>query len=168
MSAVLSLAGMLAVGAAFYLIAQKNFSASELRSEVVFRKEQAEKLQLLQRAAAETEGKRARLASYFVSSADTAKFLDGIEELGRRSGAKFAVTSAEWNKTADKPVSLSISFAAAGSFAELYKLLLLLENAPFEAVITKASIKKGIPLGIGKDLPIPWEGNFSLNIFSVE
>ena len=167
LSGILAVFGFSATGALFYFISRKNITAAELKSEILFRQEQAEKLQFLVKAAAETEDKRSKLSSYFVSSADTAKFFDDIEALGRRSGASFAVTSAEWGKDPAIPL-LSLSFASSGKFEDIYELLLLLENAPFESKLTKFSIKKSLsPESAGAKTESMWEGSFSLEILSV-
>ncbi|PIP68851.1 hypothetical protein CO033_01770 [Candidatus Nomurabacteria bacterium CG_4_9_14_0_2_um_filter_32_10] len=75
------------------------------------------------------ETERALFETHFVQSSDIVPFLDTIERMVEKVGIKAEVVSVDIAK--DK-LSLMIEIKAVGSFEIIYKLIMLLENSPYD------------------------------------
>ena len=74
------------------------------------------------------ESERALLNTHFVQSSDVVPFLDTIEKLAKNVGVKAEIISVDIIK--DIP-ALTVEMKALGSFETIYKLIMLLENSPY-------------------------------------
>jgi hypothetical protein len=110
------------------------------------------------------KGDTARLQTHFAESSDVVPFLDTIEKLAPKAGAKAEVGSVIAG--ADN-AALIVTLKASGSFESVYKFLTLLENSPYEldfismdfhAILPDASQKGGRALG--------WEAVFKIQLLS--
>ncbi|MES3032240.1 MAG: hypothetical protein V4699_03305 [Patescibacteria group bacterium] len=75
------------------------------------------------------EGDRMQLETHFAQSSNAVPFLDAIEALAPKVGAKTQVTSVDIAKDGS---ALVVGMTASGTFSSLYKFLTLLENSPYE------------------------------------
>jgi hypothetical protein len=101
--------------------------------------ERRNEIKALDRSVKMVEGERARLATHFAKSSDAVPFLDTIEALAPRVGAKAEVTSVE---IAENRAGLLVGMKASGSFESLHKFITLLENSPYELEFMGVDINK--------------------------
>lgn len=100
------------------------------------------------------------LDSHFVQSSDVVPFLDTIEGLAKNVGANAEVISVDVVKDNS---SLVVQMSASGSFETIYKLILLLENSPYDLEFILVDIKN-LNSSIKK---IPqWTATFQIKLLS--
>ena len=81
---------------------------------------------------------RTLLDTHFVQSSDIVPFLDTIEKLAKNVGANAEVISVD---VAKDNLSLVVQMSASGSFETIYRLILLLENSPYNLEFVLVDIK---------------------------
>jgi archaellum component FlaF (FlaF/FlaG flagellin family) len=81
---------------------------------------------------------RTSLDTHFVQSSDVVPFLDTIEELAKNVGANAEVISVD---VAKDNLLLVVQMSTSGSFETIYKLILLLENSPYDLEFILVDIK---------------------------
>ncbi len=74
------------------------------------------------------ESERNLLEKHFIQSSDIVPFLDMIEKLSVEVGTKAEIFSVD---VAKDNLSLMVEMKAQGSFENIYKLIILLENSPY-------------------------------------
>ena len=103
---------------------------------------------------------RTLLDTHFVQSSDIVPFLDTIEELAKNVGANAEVISVD---VAKDNLSLVVQMSASGSFETIYRLILLLENSPYNLEFVLVDIKN-LDSSIKK---IPqWTATFQIKLLS--
>ncbi len=103
---------------------------------------------------------RTLLDTHFVQSSDVVPFLDTIEGLAKNVGANAEVISVDVAKDSS---SLVVQMSASGSFETIYKLILLLENSPYDLEFILVDIKN-LNSSIKK---IPqWTATFQIKLLS--
>jgi hypothetical protein len=108
---------------------------------------------------------RAQLDTHFVRSSDVVPFLDTIEKLAKEAGTNAEVTSV--GLAADK-ASLEVEMKAQGDFENIYKLIMLLENSPYNLEFILVSIQNlNTEIVVEKDTKIErWTANFKISLKS--
>jgi hypothetical protein len=79
------------------------------------------------------EDEKTQLQTHFAQSSDVVPFLNTIEALAPEVGAKAEVASVD---IATDDSGLLVSMNATGTFENIYKFLMLLENSPYEIKFT--------------------------------
>ena len=85
------------------------------------------------------EDERVEVESHFVPISNPVPFLDTLENLATKVGAKNSILAVELSKDGK---TLSVNMNAVGSFASVYKFLKLLENSPYDLEITALTMSK--------------------------
>lgn len=87
---------------------------------------------------------KALFDSHFAKSSDIVPFLDTVEQLAAKVGARAEVYAVEQktDTTEGAKPSLVVGMKATGSFEAIYKFITLLENAPYELEILSMGIEK--------------------------
>ncbi len=103
--------------------------------------------------------------THFAESSDIVPFLNMIEKLGPKVGAKTEVNSVDilTNKT-----GLVVGLKASGSFEAIYKFIMLLENSPYELDFLLMDVHKlTIEVVPGKNIKSSdWEAVFKIQLLS--
>lgn len=103
---------------------------------------------------------RTLLDTHFVQSSDVVPFLDKIEKLAKDVGVNAEVISVD---VAKDNLSLLVQMSIKGSFETIYKLILLLENSPYDLEFVLVDIKN-LDSNIKK---IPqWAATFQVKLLS--
>ena len=97
------------------------------------------------------------LDSHFIKSSDVVPFLDNIESLAQKSQILSEITSVDIAK--DNRL-LSVDLKVDGSFENIYKFVLLLENSPYIIRFTSGDVRKADNSKTG------WTGKFKINLLS--
>ncbi len=107
-----------------------------------------------------TETKREKLSSYFVSTENPTSFLETIESSARSVGTEVEVQSLDVkHKDKEKKQSfIKVSLLAKGSWDSMFRFMLLLENLPYVVVVSNSAFTMG---GDGDDFG-KWEGQITL------
>jgi len=115
--------------------------------------ERREGIRLLNNSIRKIENEKDLLETHFAQSSNIVPFLDTMESLGTKVGAKTEITSVDIPKESN---SLNIEMKISGSFEKIYKFLLLLENSPYKLEITSIDISK----------QNTWEANLKIKLLS--
>lgn len=84
------------------------------------------------------ESEKNLLEGHFVKSSDVVPFLDTIEKMANDTGIKSEVVSIG---VAPDKVSFLVEMNASGSFENIYKLVMLLENSQYDLEFIMANIR---------------------------
>lgn len=150
-----------------FLIVSKNRETSEIsqekwQTEAIHR----ENIQSLVSLIKSVESERSLLETHFVKSSDIVPFLDTIEKLAKNVGVKAEIVSVDIPKDNS---SLIVETKASGSFDMIYKLILLLENSPYQLQFVSVDIKGSDTQYIifDKNNKIPeWTAVFKIKLLS--
>lgn len=105
---------------------------------------------------------RALLESHFAKTSDIVPLLDIVESMAELVGAKASIESVD---ALTEGVGLSIGIKSRGSFEAIYKLIRLLENAPYEIEINSFDMQKVGEVQEGGSGP-EWSANFKVTLLS--
>lgn len=111
------------------------------------------------------EEERTQLETHFAKSSDIVPFLDTIERLASKAGARAEVTSVDIPKDS---IGLLVGMKASGTFNGLYKFLTLLENSPYELEFLGVDMRQeaGTDAG-GKGAAVyRWSATFKIKLLS--
>ncbi len=106
---------------------------------------------------------RAALDSHFVQSSDVVPFLDTVERLARGVDTKVEITSVE---VAKDNASLMVEAKASGSFENVYKLIMLLENSPYNLEFVLVDIKNVSAQDATISKNAQWTATFQIKLLS--
>ena len=106
------------------------------------------------------EPQKALLETHFVQSSNVVPFLDTIEKITKDVGATAEVVSVDVAK--DNP-ALIVEMNASGSFETIYKLIMLLENSPYNLEFISVNIKDS-DTSVGKSSQ--WTATFQIKLLS--
>ncbi len=111
---------------------------------------------------------RKELASHFVEIGNIVPLLETIEEYGRRENILVTYSNVSLEKDTG---NLSVEFYGSGSFLGLYRFLALVENLPYEAAISKATVTNSVSGSQKNQSAKPssgdWEAHATLIVSSV-
>lgn len=107
------------------------------------------------------EEEKTKLETHFAKSSDVVPFLDTIEALAVKVGAKAEVVSVDILKD---NTGLLVGMSAGGDFEGLYKFLTLLENSSYELEFVTLDINRKIALSAVNKSVIISEWNAVLKI----
>ncbi len=164
----LSLAFFLLAASLFWYfyreVAANNYEADLLETEWRSEINKREEMKSLDNAILAIEKERAELQTHFAESGDIVPFLDTMEALAPKVGAKAEIASVD---ILPKYSGLLANLKVTGSFGSLYKFLALLENAPYEIELVSVDIYRvdaqssGSAKGAAR-----WEGDFKIKLVS--
>ncbi len=142
----------------------------DIDNEILRREEVA----LLNKSITSIKQDRDLLATHFAQGSDIVPFLNTIESIARKSGVKAEISSVDVLK--DKS-GLLVKVSSSGTFNNIYKFLLLLENSPYELDVSGLNLQKepsavvSDESGIEGVEPAPvvepkWQALFTLKLLS--
>ncbi|PIR69051.1 hypothetical protein COX93_00830 [Candidatus Nomurabacteria bacterium CG_4_10_14_0_2_um_filter_30_12] len=150
-----------------FLIVSKNKEVSEISQEKwqieTIHRENIKSLVSLVKS---VESERSLLETHFVKSSDIVPFLDTIEKLAKNVGVNAEIVSVDIPKDNS---SLVVETKVSGSFETIYKLILLLENSPYELQFVSVNIKGSDTqyIIIDKNNKVPeWTAIFKIKLLS--
>lgn len=91
----------------------------------------------LKKTIKETEADRDTLQSYFVKEDEVVKFIESIEDLGKKTNTIVQITQAQASQDPKKASTLFISLSSSGTFVDVTHFLVLLENLPHDMSVNK-------------------------------
>ncbi|MEK7104858.1 MAG: hypothetical protein AAB868_02345 [Patescibacteria group bacterium] len=106
------------------------------------------------------EPERVLLETHFIQNSDVVPFLDTIEKKAKDVGVKAEVVSVDITKDSS---SLIVEINASGSFETIYKLIMLLENSPYNLEFISVNIKDS-DTSVGKSSQ--WTATFQIKLLS--
>lgn len=102
------------------------------------------------------------LEAHFAKNSDIVPFLDALEKMGVKVGAKAQIETVD---TMAKNEGLMVGLKVSGSFVSIYNFLRLLENSPYELDFPSVEMHKVIsPDLIAKNSK--WEAFFKVQLLS--
>ncbi|OGI88065.1 hypothetical protein A2995_01805 [Candidatus Nomurabacteria bacterium RIFCSPLOWO2_01_FULL_33_24] len=170
---IIILINILAISAYVYLfqsVKQANQRNSLISSEIKNYSENKDRIISLRNIIKSTEEERDNLNSHFIDKNKINHLLDLIEKIGEDSKTNLEINSVNLSpKSSDKNKNiLKIDFKASGSFQNISKLLLLLENAPLEFDFEKVYFNKteNERKEESEDIFDLWNSSFTINLIS--
>lgn len=109
------------------------------------------------------ESEKKLLETHFVKNSDIVIFLNAIEKLSKDVGAKSEIDNVD---VAKDNSSLTVEMKVEGDFETIYKLILLLENSPYNMEFISVNLQNlnGVDLSITKNPQ--WIGTFKIKLLS--
>lgn len=120
-----------------------------------------EEIKMLDRAVKNIQKENEEIDTHFVKSGDVVPFLNNIEALAPKVGARAETASVDISN--DK-TSLLVRIEVEGSFNSIYKFIKLLENSPYQLELSNVDLSESGMMGANK-LPI-WNADLSIRILS--
>ncbi len=133
---------LLLSGVFFFIYTQTNANNEKANlSNVDFKNAIAERnrIKVLNNSIKSIKDDSALLGTHFAKSSDVVPFLDTIEGLAPKVGAKAETTSVDVTKD---NTGLIVKMNVSGSFKSIYKFINLLENSPYELEFTNVDMQK--------------------------
>jgi len=125
----------------FFKLTNDNYEESLLKeSEWQRESSRRDELRTLDSSIKIIEAERAQLETHFAQSSDIVPFLNTMEDLASKVGAKAEIRSVDILKD---HTGLLLGLNASGPFASLYKFLTLLENSPYQLEFISMNMQKG-------------------------
>lgn len=139
-------------------IEKNNLEAEKINNEWKKEASHQKELQMLNRGIKMVEKEAEELEKHLAKNSNLVPFLDMIEELAPKVGAKAETASVELSS--DK-LNLLVGLKAGGSFESIYKFLTLLENSPYELEFLSVMFSRN-------QLPTAsvWEAKFMVKLLS--
>ncbi len=135
----------IALGAFFFfinIIKNKNEHSSAVLTILDSKLAKKENADLLQKKVSELDTTRKTIDSYFIDPANIDSFVSSLEDLGTEAGANISVKDVEIATTQKN--SILVKLSATGSFDNVMKAVLLVENAPYQLHITQISLNSNV------------------------
>ncbi|OGI71357.1 hypothetical protein A3B84_00640 [Candidatus Nomurabacteria bacterium RIFCSPHIGHO2_02_FULL_35_13] len=111
------------------------------------------------------ESEKILLETHFIQSSDVVPFLDIIEKLSLEVGAKTEIISVDVKDSS----SLVVEVEALGNFETIYKLVLLLENSPYNLEFVLVDIQNSNPQNVSiskSNKNQQWMATFKIKLLS--
>ncbi len=163
--ALINLSGVGAYGYILYKIFLERSRTDEALLALSTELKREDNLRRLADAVKKTSAERQKIDSYFVDVKGSARFLEELQSFGRGAGVSIHLN----NVDVEAKKTLRVDFSANGSFAQLNRLIELMEATPYvieiksvnlsKVNITKDSKKEKSPANL-------WSGSFSIRLLS--
>jgi hypothetical protein len=155
----------------FVVIQKKNINIAKTTLEVDHLNQSLNEQATIKKTLQTTQEERDQLSSYFITSDNVVGFLERIEGYASKTNTTIVITDVDIDEDLNV---LNFSLSASGVFADLYQLLLLLENAPVEFDFQGTSFSQVGPSG--DDILNPestngapiWSAEFNMHLISFE
>jgi len=144
-------------------IGHNNKVAEQVQSEWQAEAIRREEAKSLDRTMKSIEAERALLETHFAKSSDIVPFLDTLEGLATKTGAEAEVSSVDVLKD---EVGLMVGLKATGSFSEVYKFLMLLENSPYELEFSSIDFQTRVSQDLESVAVPTWNAVFKIKLLS--
>ena len=111
------------------------------------------------------EGERTLLETHFAKSSDIVPFLTTIEKSSVRVATKVEILSVN---ILEGNARLAVNMKVSGKFENIYRFIILLENAPYELKFISMDMKReGVQDSKDKSVQIPeWSANLGIELLS--
>ncbi len=124
----------------FSLRIQSVFGVAEMAShERLALETKAKQLTTIKSLILSTTEKREELDKHFVTSDDIVPFIQYIESLDTLSGGVLEIDAVDIATLSEKPV-LSVSLNMSGTYSQVYRLLRMLEEMPYEISLSSLTL----------------------------
>ena len=135
----------------------------EIRGRISELDSELKNLKVLENFLAQTDDERRLISGGFVGKDNLLDFIEELEKAGAESGLAVRVESANFD-VGQAEGSPSFRLQATGSFQSLFKLMLILENTPYEISFEDVSLSRTHEEK-GKNI---WTGVFVIKLLSYE
>lgn len=142
---------------------EKNFAIMSLRKSLLENERKIMEAKALNSLVASVKSDMAVVDSVFLTEKDLLRVIQGLESIGRSSGANLKISSVTAGEGSAKPV---FNFSATGSFEQLFEYFYFLENIPYLIIIDKISFQK-TESGDNKIKNL-WQANFDVELEGYE
>ena len=158
------------------VIKNKNNHTSAVLATLNQKMVEKENLNILEKRMSELGNTRNKIEGYLVDPAGIDTFVEYLEKTGAGNGVDLSVKSVEIPKMENNKISASLYMV--GSFNDILKVISLLENAPYDIVITSTYLSKQtlseIALsnisGVSKEKNVAkktnWQASVTFNVLS--
>jgi arginine utilization protein RocB len=124
----------------FKIIANKNEHTSSVLVNLANKMAKRENIDTLKKKIEEVKQTQEKINEHFVDSTKIDSFVDYLEKLGTSGSTEVKVESFELS-VADKN-TLQVKLSTKGTFSNVMRTMMLLENTPYQVHITNVSLNK--------------------------
>ncbi len=135
-----AVASVLVFSFVFRVIKHKNEHSSAIMESIDIKTNKKDSIILLRKTITDTQLQSQVLSSYIVRNNSVDTFIGWLENEGSTSHVPISVKSVELSKT-NKNI-LTVVFTGQGDFSNIYQLISLLENAPYQLSIKRVFLNK--------------------------
>jgi hypothetical protein len=144
----------------YKIIVEKNKDIINMQLDWQVELTKREEIKQLDRSMEALKEERVLLDTHFAKGSDIVPFLDTIELLAVGAGIQAEIFSVDAPKGS---TTLGVSIRSTGTFEQLYKFLLLLENSPYELEVSFMDLQK---TSISDTASREWGANFKIKLIS--
>jgi len=131
----------------FIVIKNKNNQISILQNRVDIEVRKDQRLHSIKQLTSDLVEEFSKVDEHFVYADGVVRFLEDLEDLGRKAGASVSVNSVGVNENAGSGLPyepLQIEFAARGSWRSVVQLISLLETFPLGITVSRMHLEKNL------------------------
>ncbi|MEK7070095.1 MAG: hypothetical protein AAB822_02555 [Patescibacteria group bacterium] len=155
----------------FFKASAEKKAIIDLRKIVLQNNKKNEEEKLLAEALDRLKKEKDIINAVFLKEEDLVRLIKILESIGDNSGVVLKISSI--SPSSDKELKPKISFAADGSFEQLFIYMEMLENIPYLVTINKVSLQKNQGVKIDKaddksPLTGSWQALFDVYLESYE
>lgn len=153
----------------FVFILNKEQKFLTLKKQIAEQEMQLNDAESLKNLIKNTKEQQEYLAGLFINKDKITDFLSSIEALSKVSGAAINVISVDDKKDKITGDTIKIRFSATGSWAEVFRTVLLIDYFPAALSLSQLQISKGVPeLNADKLNPERlWSANFEVVVMKI-
>ncbi len=157
---ILNISALLGCLSLFSMVKNQRESAKGTIKNSSILKKKIQEVKLLESQIDKIKEDKKKIDSIFLMEEDIVKFIETLEDLGKKTGILIKISSAEIGKGSENP---KIRISANGSFQNIFHYILLLENMPNQIVFDNLNLVKKASDSEKKG---EWEADIEISIKS--
>jgi Tfp pilus assembly protein PilO len=159
------------------IIKNKNNHISAVMTTLENKITEKRNLNVLEKKRMEMDGIHKRIGGFLVNTASIDTFVEYLEGVGFDNNVELTVKGIDVPKNEKNKININLDMR--GSFQDVMKVVALLENAPFNIIISSTFLNKeestyinpSIEISKNKELPLPakslWQANVSFSVLTL-
>lgn len=157
---ILNISALLGCLSLFSMVKSQRESAKEaIRNSSILEKK-IQGVKLLESQIDKIREDKKKIDSVFLKEEDIVKFIETLEDLGKKTDILIKISSAEIGKGSENP---KLRISANGSFQDIFHYIILLENLPNQIAFDNLNLVKK---SSGDEKNGEWESGIEISIMS--
>ena len=145
----------------FINLKNENESVQTLEQDIIQERDSLQAFEILVKSASNIKGDTEKANVFFIKRDEVVNFLDTIESLAFTTNTKVSIQSVNDKGETPNNKILSVEVHAQGTYSNLYYLLRMLENLPFQTEIQNVRLSKSGSSSDGKE-SFPWSADINI------
>lgn len=144
----------------FSMVENKRASAREMLKNTIVLEKKIQIVKSLESQITKIREDKKKIDSVFLNEKDIVKFIETLEDLGRKSGIAIKISSAEIGKGSENP---KIRISANGPFQNIFQYIIMLENLQNQIAFGNMNLMKKAGDG---EKNSEWESSIEISVIS--